>query len=234
MVNPGVKQMYKKRAPQQTGFKRKRTYGQAQRLSMKKELKYFDTALSFTSDQTNEIPATGQLTLIPLGDGPSNRDGRLVRITSVHFKAEIYWGYHTFLANPNGTAIVHFWLVLDRQPNGAAAGVSDVLTNGAGVGTNAYDALPNISEAKRFKILRYWCETLDINGSFVAAGNAATIRKQSEVYVKLPPCQTEFKSSGGTITDVSTNNVFLISGCSLNADDEVTISGTARLRFYDV
>ena len=31
------------------------------------ELKFFDTALSFTCDATGEVPATGQLALIPQG-----------------------------------------------------------------------------------------------------------------------------------------------------------------------
>lgn len=231
MVNPGVKQMYKKRA--RAPLKRKRTYP-ARPLSLRKELKFFDTALSFTIDATNEIPATGQLSLILQGDGPQNRDGRLIRPTSVHVKMWLSWGFHTFGTNPNGTAVCYFWVVLDHQPNGAAPTVSDVLTDAAGVGTDARTALSNPSQSKRFKILSAWCEELSINGSFVAAGNAASILRATERYVKLPPIQSEFKSSGGTIADNSTNSIFLIAGTSPNQDDEVTVVGTARVRFYDV
>lgn len=220
---------YKKGTPQRKNLKRPRSYSIANR----KELKYFDNGLSFNVDVTNEVPATGQLSIVGLGDGPTQRDGSRIRPVSIHVKMLCKWGAHTFSSNA-GNAIAYFWLVLDRQPNGAAASVTDVLTDAAGVGTDATTALANPQQSKRFKILAAWSEQFDLNGSFVAAGNAAAIHKVSERYVKLPPMQSQFKSSGGTVADLSTNSFFLIAGCMPNADDEIVITGTSRLRFYDV
>jgi len=50
------------------------------------ELKFFDTSLSFLFDTTGEVPATGQLVLIPQGVTESTRVGRKCVIKSVHLK----------------------------------------------------------------------------------------------------------------------------------------------------
>jgi len=48
------------------------------------ELKFFDTALSFAIDTTVEVPATGQLSLIPQGVTQSTRVGRKATIKSIY------------------------------------------------------------------------------------------------------------------------------------------------------
>ena len=53
------------------------------------ELKFFDTALSFTCDATGEVPATGQLALIPQGYTESTRDGRKATIKSIWIRGQL-------------------------------------------------------------------------------------------------------------------------------------------------
>lgn len=90
------------------------------------ELKFFDTAVSFTPDSTLEVPATGQWCLIPQGDTESTRDGRIAVIRSFQFRGTLVGPINTSPAD----AYVNLWVVLDTQANGAAATAADVF-NGA-------------------------------------------------------------------------------------------------------
>lgn len=107
------------------------------------EVKFFDTQLDFAFDTTLEVPATGQLALIPQGDTQSTRDGRLARITSLQIRGFAY-GPSTGGLTP----LCYFWIVQDTQANGAAAAASDVFTT-----TFASTAMINLNNSGRFRIL---------------------------------------------------------------------------------
>lgn len=97
-------------------------------LKMPPEVKFFDTAVSFTPDITLEVPATGQWALIPQGDTQSTRDGRLARITSIQFRGTLQGPGTAAPASP----LFYMWVIQDTQANGAAATAADVF-DGANV-----------------------------------------------------------------------------------------------------
>lgn len=186
-----------------------------------REMKFFDTALSFSVDATGEVPATGQLALIPQGDTESSRDGRMAYVKSIQMRG-------TMLLNPGGAAsaatVVYMYLVLDTQANGAAAAVTDVFTSATLNG-----ALVNLANSQRFKILKKW--VIDFNTGAGATTAFNQTAKHFELYKKLN-VPVSYSSTTGAIGEIKSNNLFLIAG-SINTDDLVTVTGVARLRFLD-
>jgi len=185
------------------------------------ELKFLDTALSWTFDNTMEIPATGgQIALVAQGDTESTRDGRQATIKSVQIRGNMRFvpGATT---PASGTA--HMWLVLDKQTNGAAAAVTDIFTS-----NTAHTALINLENSQRFSILDKW--VWDFNPT---SNQSATVpnnqTKHIDFYrqINVPMI---WSSTTGAITEIRSNNIFLVAG-SVNADDLIEFNGVCRIRF---
>lgn len=184
------------------------------------EKKYFDTTLSFLFDATGEVPATGQLALIPQGDTAVTRDGRECIIKSIQIR-----GNMTFTPAAAATAAgnTHLWLILDTQCNKAAAAVTDVFT-----GTAMPVALLNLDNSNRFRIIKHWVHTWTSQAGVTTAYN-----DQSKTFEYFKRCNIKmtYNSTAGAITEITQNNLFLIAGSSANIDDLVTMAGVCRLRF---
>jgi len=187
-----------------------------------KELKFFDTALSFTVDNTGEVPATGQLALIPQGDTESTRDGRMAYVKSIQIR-----GVATFAPGAAAVASCNGFIdvVVDTQTNGAAAAVTDVLTS-----NNMGTALVNIANSARFKILKRFKWSFNPAAGATTALN--TVSSKFDFYKKCDIPLT-FNGTTGAITELRSNNIFLLAGSDGNGDDLITVIGTCRLRFYD-
>jgi len=112
----------------------------------RQELKAFDTALSFAFDATGEVPATGQLCFVQTGDTLNNRDGASSWLRVSQFGLV---GYTNQWPQQRLQEPFYLYVVLDKQANGAAAGVTDVLTS-----TDLSIALGNVPNQYRFRILR--------------------------------------------------------------------------------
>lgn len=197
-------------------------YGrQALEAGFKPEKKFFDTALSFNIDTTGEVPATGQLALIPQGDTESTRDGRLAVIKSIQLRANLDWAPSTAA---DASAGYFVYVILDTQANGAAAAVTDVFT-----GNNFGTALINLNNSGRFRILKVLSGVMNPSAGVSAAYNV--VHKQLECYI---PCNIKMDWSGatGAITEIRSNNIFLMAGATgTAADDTIAVGGNARLRF---
>lgn len=185
------------------------------------ELKFFDTALSFTADATGEVPATGQLNFIRQGAGESQRVGRKVIVKSVQIQAGLAYAPG---AGAAAATILYVFLVQDTQANGAAAAVTDVLTS-----TALATALPNVENNQRFRILRKFVWEMNSPSGVTTAYN--DMRLDWKYYGKCS-IPIDFSADVGDITDVRSNNLFLIAG-SNGSDDLVSVAGTCRLRFSD-
>lgn len=182
------------------------------------EVKFFDTALNFNCDATGEVPATGQLALIPQGDSGSTRDGRQCILKSVQIRANA-----TFApaAAASAATTAHICLVLDKQANGAAASVTDVFTS-----DNMTSNLINLDNSDRFVILKRWTLTFNVGAGVTTAYNNSIY--PIEFYKKLN-IPMNFSSTTGAIGEIKSNNLFLIAGAS--TDDLVSVVGNCRLRF---
>lgn len=192
--------------------------GNANRLGLVPERKFFDTALAFSFDVTGEVPATGQLALIPQGDTESTRDGRLAVLKSIQIRGTLVCV--PGVSGANGVAFLY--VVLDTQANGAAAAVTDVFTSNV-MSTN----LINLNNSGRFRILakKVWTfqATAGVSGAFPSQS------KQMEWYKKCE-IPMDWSSTTGAITEIRSNNVFLLAG-SQNLDDDISFTGNCRIRF---
>jgi len=186
------------------------------------ELKYFDTALSFTCDATGEVPATGQLALIAQGTTEVTRIGRNATVKSIQLR-----GTASFApaAAANAATNAYIYLVLDTQANGAAAAITDVLTANT-MGT----ALVNLNNSMRFRILKRFKFTMNSAAGATTAYN--NVVKTFDFY-KRCDYPIDWNSTTGAITEIRSNNLFLLAGTDGSSDDLVTIAGNCRLRFSD-
>jgi len=203
-------------------------YGRFTGPSNTRELKFFDTALSFTADATAEIPATGQLTLIPQDDTQSGRDGNKAVIKSIAIHGTATFGAS---AAANASDVMYMYVVQDTQANGAAATVGDA---NSGIFTTANLATSNrtIANNTRFRILKKWVMVFN-PAAGVTTAYSNTI-KQFSWYGKCNiPVMYDAAATSGAITTIRSNNLFLVAGTAGGSDDAITVQGTCRLRFAD-
>lgn len=186
------------------------------------EYKFFDTANSFTFDTTGEVPATGQLNLIPQGVTESTRVGRKCVLKSIQMKGIVN---SVPGAGGVGSTTAFMYLVLDKQANGAAAAVTDVLT-----GNLLTTAMRNLSNSQRFVVLKKWAWTLTAQAGVATA--FAVTQRRFEFYKKCN-IPLEFSSTTGAITELRSNNLFLLAGADNNSDDTIQMIGNTRVRFSD-
>lgn len=186
------------------------------------ELKAFDTALAFTFDTTGEVPATGQLCFVQTGDTLANRDGAVIQVKSLQVRGE---ATYTPAAAATAATCVYLYIVQDRQANGAAAAITDVLTSNV-----MSTALGNVPNQYRFKILKRI--VLSLVSPAGGAGAFNNVVWPVDEYLKFAtPIEMRYTASAGAITDLASNNIFLLAGGDAGADDLVAFAGTARLRF---
>jgi len=186
----------------------------------KPEKKFFDTTLSFLFDTTGEVPATGQLALIPQGDTESTRDGRECVIKGIHIRGNMTF---TPAAAATAAGATHLYLILDTQCNGAAAAITDVFTESA-----LSVSMLNLANSGRFRILKHWTHYWNASAGVTTAYN--DIVKAIDFYKPLN-LKMQFSSTTGAITEIKSNNLFLCAGATANIDDLVTFAGRCRLRF---
>lgn len=183
------------------------------------EKKYFDTALSFTLDNTGEVPATGQLVLIPQGDTETTRDGRQCMIESVQIRANMSFQPG---ASASASTVATLMLVQDTQTNGAAAAVTDVMTS-----ANLWSALIYMPNSNRFKVLKRWDCEFQPGAGVTAAYNSVNHHLEYYSKQKIP---LEFSAGTGALTELKSNNLFLLAG-AVGSDDLVQVDGNCRVRF---
>jgi len=188
-----------------------------------KELKFLDTNVNFTVDATPEVPATGQLALIPQDTTPSGRVGRKVTVKSVQLSGILQYVPG---ADTSGGTMVTLALVQDTQCNGAAATATSVM----GLPNTT---LPNIQYTSRFRILKKW--RIEMNSSAGVSGAYAGCLKSVDGYKKVN-IPLDYIGATGAISEIRSNNIFLIAstdGYVTRSDDVVTFDGTARIRYFD-
>lgn len=174
-------------------------------------------------DTTAEVPATGQLALIPQGDTESTRDGRQCTITSIQIKGLLY--FVPGVTAGTSAEVSYLYLVLDTQCNGAAAAIDDVFT-----GNNLNTAMINLANSRRFRILKKWRFSWNPAAGAIGAGTLPYMVKTIDFFkrVNIP---MEFSGITGAITEIKSNNIFLCAGGANLQDDGVTVQGKCRVRF---
>lgn len=190
------------------------------------EMKFFDTDIQVnptTVLTTAPSAGEGQLCLIPAGDGQSNRDGRQCTIKSIHVKGLVTMNAGT---GSLGDAKYYMYVVLDKQTNGAVANAADIFNYTA----NPFQAIRNMENSKRFTVLAKRVYTLSSGAGIQTAFSKDS--RQVDVFknVNIP---LDFSSTTGALTELRTNNIFLVHGISniVGGTGFINFDGVCRLRF---
>lgn len=152
------------------------------------------------------------------GDNINQREGRQIYVQSIqsNFRAEWNSGAVT---SPGTYRVILFY---DKQSNGAAPAVSDLLDTSTAL---SCDALRNLNNRKRFKILLDRRYALTPTG----ASNSAIV---DSFYLKKFITTQYNAGTAGTVADISSNALYLLA-CSDEAVNGPNNSGVIRVRFTE-
>lgn len=196
----------------------------------KKELKFIDFQQAGNIDSTGEI--IEQLCIIPQGITESARVGRMAFIHSI--AVSILLRVQASKLGSDGVWI-RLALVQDRQANGAAAAYSAIYNSYVGPSD-----FPNLSNAKRFKILKTWNRQLNPTAGASGAGLFTNMRIDEVIQLAkkgngLPieyAADPAAPPDPGALSQIESNNIFLV-GVAYSEDDEVQFFQNIRVRFTD-
>lgn len=138
-------------------------------LSLAADSKYFDVAA--TQYGFNTTGSVTHLDIIPQGDTVSQRNGKAWQNTNLQVRGYLY-GDTTALLNQ-----VAMYIIWDRQPNKALAGVTDILAVAASYG------FMNRENKGRFLCIKKWQRMLIGNTTAVATGREALV---IDKWIRLP------------------------------------------------
>lgn len=213
------------------------------------ELKSVDTSAGLYAFNSAGAVAAAPLNVPVSGAAFYQRVGNKISMKSLQLRGEILPSGANAAAVSEQTAriIVYY----DRQANGAAPTVADVLTSTLSNGTTASTAIDfiNINNRDRFLILmdqQVLLSALGINGATAASSatvaidinnNANGTQGQFNInrFIKLKGLETVFKASAGNIGDISAGaiGVLTISTGDVNATSAWQLIMSSRLRYYD-
>lgn len=173
-----------------------------------------------------DINSTATLTLLnglQPGTAANQRVGMKITMKTLEIRAR--------MATTAATGVEQFarwFIVLDRQPNGAAPGAITDIISAAGV---QYPR--NLANRKRFKILLDKCWAF--GATSVATGTPTS--RFVKYYLKFRrPLVTEFNTGvAGTVADISTNSLYLVViGSEVAGNTDVQAAINTRLRYTDM
>lgn len=204
---------------------KRKTYQRGQ-MQVYPESKYFDTTTSASFDSTGEalVPS---INLVPQGVTESQRIGRKIVVTDIHFQGLVTWGVGSASTFPN--SYVRMALVVDHQANGAAPTYTDVYK------ADGVFQFRNLANSKRFTVLKEWRlvpENSIASTSDNWASSAVDVRSSPTPveYHKKCSIPIEFDSTTGAITEITQNNIVLLAE-SYFADDIHGLSANWRIRY---
>lgn len=215
-----------------------------------KELKFFDSGLDATSVQC--LPNLSDCMFDPLtinclncpeqGSAPQNREGRNIKMHSVHIEGTIH-----YVPQFNNTVIatipdVFIALVLDTQTNKAQMNSGECFQNPQLDPTLKTAPLRNLEYTHRFRVLKTMRIrapdlSLDITG---ASGHEYSGKYiHFEIHKKLYGLITNFagNASPNTVGNIVDNSLHIIAMSdgddTLTSHIEVDLAYNARIRFYE-
>lgn len=187
------------------------------------EWKYVDTSLGF---DINTGALGSLLNGLQPGSSASQRIGMNCEFKSLEFRARV-----TSTAATGVDQYCRMLIVQDKQSNGVAPGIGDILINASTT------APRNLANRKRFRIL--WDKTFAMGGNLNAAGTPSTVPnlRNFKAYMKFRPAiRTEYNTGvAGTIADINSNSLYLVTiGTEAAGATDAGLVGYIRLRYTDM
>ncbi len=164
--------------------------------------------------------------LIPQGVTEVTRVGRKATIKSINWRFNISTVEQDGVANPLDSDTVRVILYLDKQANGAAAAVTDILE------TDDFQSFNNLANKSRFRTLMDRTYTINVEaggGDGVASDWAST--RVDDTFFKKVNIPIEFDSTTGALTEIRSNNIGVL---LLGVSATTVFDSKMRLRFTDL
>lgn len=181
------------------------------------ELKAYDKGGNNLSISSTISYITEPWNDISVGTASNNRIGRKIRTKSILLVGSVKTNVVTTITTASDT--VWIWVVLDTQPNGAAAASTDIWSNNV-----AHTALKNLDQGGRFKIIK----CIEVKMDYGQTGT--TVNAPFEVYIPLR-CTPVWKGLVNSAPYV--NNLLVFAGNSNTAMSDFLIDIQCRTRYYD-
>ncbi len=167
------------------------------------------------------------LTVIPEGNGESERIGRKICIKSISWKFEATLPTTAIAANTSD--LLKFFIVQDRQTNGAQFAATDLLD------LDAWDSFNNLANSKRFKVLMTKTITLRAHaGSGRGTTDTLSYGEDIRYSIGSKQCSIEIEydnsANTGAIGTVRSNNIYW---CTQTTRGLPAIVGHVRVRYTD-
>ncbi len=161
------------------------------------------------------------------GNGESGRIGRKITIKSINWRFTIDVPEADGVANPQNSDTVRVILYLDKQTNGAAAAITDILE------TASFQSFNNLSNSKRFRTLLDRTYTINVKagGSNGTTSDWAQNRIDDTFFKKVNiPIEYANTATDGSLATIRSNNIglLLISGTGVAG-----FQSKMRLRYSD-
>lgn len=205
------------------------------------ENKFYDTSLAASALTTPGDAAGGEhdpsativLNSVIQGNGESNRDGRNIKMNSVHLNGLVSVAAQINKTAADAGSIVTIALVLDQQTNGATIASENVYKNQSASGTLAASPFRNLEFVKRFKILKTIHVTMppvpiSYDGTNI---EQAGQQKPWRMNVQLGGMVTNYSGTTETVANIVDNSLHVVAFCS-NLDQVPLLYYNARLRFF--
>jgi len=190
----------------------------APRGALAAEMHYFDQTMG-----TADLTTTPQLSLLNgMAQGPDidERLGNKIVMKSIEIKLAI----SNEASNPAFKTYGHFMVVYDRQSNGVAPNVTDVIAS-------TVNGMKNIGNRDRFLILKDWMMDLNTFGS--AATGVTNLNWYKHVFINLKGLQTTYNGAAAGIGTITTGALYVYRMGQIAAGTaDFDVSMVCRLRFY--
>lgn len=192
------------------------------------EMKFLDTNIDDAVIlQNGTIQNSGTVNVIAQGTGESQRVGRKVTIKQLHWRYTVSRPENLSSADLSSGDIVRVILYEDKQCNGSAAAVTDILE------TNDYQSFRNLANSGRFSILYDKTHDLNLLNGISEASNSVSTSAvfRSTQFHKVCHIPIEYNGTNGTIAEIRSNNLGVL---LLSRDgDKTSFSSVMRLRYFD-
>ncbi len=190
-----------------------------------RELKFHDLDIDL-----NPVVAAGSIpvscNLIAQGVTESTRVGRKCTIKSISWRFQNALVEVDAIGTPPPADVVRVILFLDKQANGAAAAVTDILE------TADFQSFNNLSNSGRFRTLMD--RTYGINYTTLASDGAGVVSSaehfMQDTFFKKCHIPIEYSAGAGVIGEVRTNNIGVL---LISRAGTVAFESKMRLRFSD-
>ncbi len=167
------------------------------------------------------------LVRIPEGNGESARIGRKLTIRSINWRFTVDVPETDGAANPANSDTIRLILYLDKQANGAAAAVTDILESAS------FQSFNNLANSKRFRTLMDRTYSINVNagGGNGTTSDWAQTRIDDTFFAKVNiPIEYNNASTDGALATVRSNNIGLL---AISGSGTGGLQSKMRLRYSD-